>query len=61
MSEVVRNLAGDELPKIIPMKRCGKPEEVAALALFLASPASDYITGQVITIDGGLSLGGIRR
>ncbi len=60
MSEAVRNMAGDEIKKIIPLKRCGKPEEIAALALFLASPASDYITGQVITIDGGLSLGGIR-
>jgi 3-oxoacyl-[acyl-carrier protein] reductase len=60
MSETVRKLVGDELKKIVPMKRCGTPEEVAALAVFLASPASDYITGQVITIDGGLSLGGIR-
>lgn len=60
MSEAVRNLAGDEMQKIIPLKRCGKPEEVAALAVYLASPASDYMTGQVLTIDGGLSLGGIR-
>ena len=60
MSETVRKLIGDETKKIIPLKRCGKPEEIAALAVFLASPAADYITGQVITIDGGLSLGGIR-
>lgn len=60
MSQPVRNLIGDQIKKIIPLKRCGKPEEVAALAVFLASPAGDYITGQVITIDGGLSLGGIR-
>ena len=60
MSETVRNLVGDDIKKIIPLKRCGKPEEIAALAVFLASPAADYITGQVITIDGGLSLGGIR-
>ncbi len=40
----------------IPMKRVGLPEEVAALALFLASPASDYITGEVIRIDGGLAM-----
>ncbi|MBI3467028.1 MAG: 3-oxoacyl-[acyl-carrier-protein] reductase [Planctomycetes bacterium] len=60
MSETVRNLVGEEIKKIIPLKRCGKPEEIAALAVFLASPAADYITGQVITIDGGLSLGGIR-
>ena len=60
MSETVRNLAGEDIKKIIPLKRCGKPEEIAGLAVFLASPAADYITGQVITIDGGLSLGGIR-
>ena len=60
MSETVRNLIGEEVKKLIPLKRCGKPEEIAALAVFLASSAADYITGQVITIDGGLSLGGIR-
>jgi 3-oxoacyl-[acyl-carrier protein] reductase len=60
MSAAVRNLVGDEMNKIIPLKRCGKAEEIAELAVFLASPAADYITGQVITIDGGLSLGGIR-
>ncbi len=60
MSQAVRNLVGEALNKMIPLKRVGKPEEIAALAVFLASPAADYITGQVITIDGGLSLGGIR-
>lgn len=40
----------------IPMKRMGKPEEVAALVAFLASPAADYITGEVIRIDGGLAM-----
>jgi NAD(P)-dependent dehydrogenase (short-subunit alcohol dehydrogenase family) len=34
----------------------GLPEEVASLALFLASPSSDYITGEVIRIDGGLAM-----
>ncbi len=40
--------------ELVPMKRTGQPEEVADLVCFLASPESDYITGQVITIDGGL-------
>ena len=40
--------------EMVPLKRTGKPEEVADLVCFLASPESDYITGQVITIDGGL-------
>jgi 3-oxoacyl-[acyl-carrier protein] reductase len=37
-----------------PIKRPGKPEEVARVAVFLASPDSDYITGQVIHVDGGM-------
>ncbi len=38
----------------IPMRRLGKPEEVAAAALFLASPDAAYITGSVLKIDGGI-------
>src|SRR5947208_15485107 len=57
MSEAVRNKAGDIIKKMIPMRRLGKPEDVAQVALFLAGPAAAYITGQVITVDGGLSLG----
>ena len=57
MSEAVRNKAGDIIRKMIPMKRVGKPEDVAQVALFLAGPAASYVTGQVITVDGGLSLG----
>lgn len=39
---------------MIPMKRVGKPEEIASVVVFLASPASSYITGQVVCVDGGL-------
>lgn len=46
----------ETLRQSIPMKRFGKPEEVAQLALFLASPMSDYITGEVIRIDGGMAM-----
>jgi 3-oxoacyl-[acyl-carrier protein] reductase len=40
----------------IPVGRAGTPEDVANLAAFLASPESDYITGTVIRIDGGLAI-----
>ena len=39
------------------MHRVGQPDDIKALALFLASPASEYITGQEIVIDGGWGLG----
>ncbi len=45
-----------EITDTIPLKRMGKPEEVAALAAFLADDSSDYITGEVIRIDGGLAM-----
>jgi 3-oxoacyl-[acyl-carrier protein] reductase len=57
MSEAVRNKAGDFIKKVIPMKRVGQPDEIARVAVFLADPATAYLTGQVITVDGGMSLG----
>jgi 3-oxoacyl-[acyl-carrier protein] reductase len=57
MSEAVRNKAGDLIKKMIPARRLGQAEDIANLAVFLASDAASYITGQVITVDGGLSLG----
>jgi NAD(P)-dependent dehydrogenase (short-subunit alcohol dehydrogenase family) len=45
------------LAQEIPMHRVGHPDDIKALALFLASPASEYITGQEIVIDGGWGLG----
>ncbi len=44
----------DSLKKTIPTRRFGKPEEVAELVGFLASPQASYITGDVISINGGL-------
>ncbi len=40
----------------VPMKKMGTPEDVANVALFLASPESDYITGETIRVDGGLAM-----
>src|SRR5262249_40147660 len=59
MSEAVRNKAGDVLKKLIPMRRLGQADDVARVAVFLAGPDSAYITGQILTVDGGLSLGAV--
>jgi NAD(P)-dependent dehydrogenase (short-subunit alcohol dehydrogenase family) len=47
----------EQVSKDVPMHRVGFPDDIAGLALFLASPASAYVTGQEISIDGGWSLG----
>ena len=58
MSQVIRGIAGDQIKKMIPLKRIGQPQEIAAVAAFLASDDAAYLTGQVLRVDGGLSLGG---
>jgi 3-oxoacyl-[acyl-carrier protein] reductase len=55
MSAAVGEAIIAEAKKRIPARRLGTPEEVADLVLFLASPAAAYITGQVLTIDGGMT------
>ena len=53
-TDMVKGLDEDSLKKTIPANRFGTPEEVAELVGFLASPAAGYITGEVISINGGL-------
>ena len=55
-TEMTEDITNNTLMEAIPMKRFGEAEEVAKLALFLASEHSDYITGEVIRIDGGLAM-----
>jgi glucose 1-dehydrogenase len=47
----------NELVNKLPIQRVGKPEEIAGVALFLASDLASYVTGQVICVDGGQSIG----
>lgn len=56
MSDRVRKRAGEEILAQIPASRFGRPSDVADLVVFLASDKSDYITGQAIPVDGGLSV-----
>lgn len=50
-----------ELVRGVPLGRLGTPSEVAKLVSFLASPNNTYLTGQVVTIDGGFSCGGFQQ
>ncbi len=56
MTRRVRKRAGDRILESIPAGRFGETGDVAGLVAFLASNLSDYITGQVIAVDGGLSI-----
>ena len=53
-TDMTRDLPQEDLKKMVPIGRFGRPDEVAALVAFLASDDSAYITGEVININGGL-------
>lgn len=53
-TDMTKDLPQDELKQLVPVKRFGRPEEVAALVAFLCSDEAAYITGETININGGL-------
>jgi 3-oxoacyl-[acyl-carrier protein] reductase len=59
MTTAVMAAAGEQIKKAIPVKRFGTPEDIAHAVAFLVAEESGYITGQVLKVDGGLTLGGL--
>lgn len=57
MTEAIVNAAGKEIQKQIAVRRLGEPDDIANAVAFLASDDASYITGHVLTVDGGLTLG----
>ena len=56
MTESLPQQAKEKLLELIPLKRLGKPEDIAKMVSFLASDGAGYITGQVLSVDGGLAI-----
>jgi 2-hydroxycyclohexanecarboxyl-CoA dehydrogenase len=48
----------EAMTRAVPFRRLGTPEEIAAAVAFFASPSADFITGQVLSVSGGLTMAG---
>lgn len=60
MARAVWEPREEEMMAALPLRRLGKPADIAAMALFLASPAASWITGQTFVVDGGLAVSGLK-
>ncbi len=56
MTKKLNDAQREAMLALVPLKRAGKPEDVARVVSFLASQAADYITGQTIVVDGGMAM-----
>ena len=56
MTDVLPEATKENLLSQIPLGRTGKPKDIANAVLFLASDAAGYITGQVLSVDGGMAI-----
>ena len=56
MTGVLSEKLRESMLSSVPLKRPGQPEDIAGAVLFLAGQSASYITGQVLTVDGGMSL-----
>jgi 3-oxoacyl-[acyl-carrier protein] reductase len=56
MTSALNDKQKEAILSVVPIKRMGTPEDIAGVVSFLASPEADYITGQVISVDGGMAM-----
>jgi 3-oxoacyl-[acyl-carrier protein] reductase len=56
MTGALNDKQKEAILSVVPLKRMGTPEDIARVVTFLASPDSDYLTGQVISVDGGMAM-----
>jgi NAD(P)-dependent dehydrogenase (short-subunit alcohol dehydrogenase family) len=59
--EILESARGHELLLRTPMQRFGTPKEIAGAAIYLASDASSFTTGQIVTVDGGYMASGVNQ